>query len=147
MSESKAWAKADKLIEYAQLSYPSVEVDSIHCQKVIYYAEKLLDLLLQKKLLTKQMIDSAESINEFSLYQTFPSIGELGDIRRFHTTNQLNAFVGIDIRRYQSGKYIGKVHINKRGNPKARKILFYTIKNMVQQQKNFDNHIVDYYYK
>lgn len=156
MAESKAWTKADQLIEYAQSSYPSVGVDSIYCQKVIYYAEKLLDLLIQKENLTQQMIDSAQVIEEFSLYQTFPGvgaltsallIGELGNIKRFKTTNQLNAFVGIDIRRYQSGKFTGKDHINKRGNPKARKILFYTIKNMVRQQKNYDNHIVDYYYK
>ncbi|NTQ68244.1 IS110 family transposase, partial [Enterococcus faecium] len=76
--------------------------------------------------------------------QTFPGIGaltaalllgELGDITRFETHKQLNAFVGIDIRRYQSGKYTGQDRINKRGNPKARKIIFFTIRNMIRQQR------------
>ena len=78
------------------------------------------------------------------LYQTFPGIGaltaalllgELGDITRFKTHKQLNAFVGIDIRRYHSGKYTGQDRINKRGNPKARKIIFFTIRNMIRQQR------------
>ena len=30
-------------------------------------------------------------------------IGEIGDIKRFKSNKQLNAFVGIDIKRYQSG--------------------------------------------
>lgn len=39
-------------------------------------------------------------------------------------TYQLNAYVGIDLIRYQSGQFLKKGHINKRGNPKARAILF-----------------------
>ena len=49
--------------------------------------------------------------------------------------------------RYQSGQYIRGDHINKRGNPKARAILFNTVSNMIKQQATAPNHIVDYYYK
>ena len=52
-------------------------------------------------------------------------IGELGDIRRFHSANQINAFIGIDLRHYESGDFLAKEHITKRGNPYARKILHY----------------------
>ena len=31
-------------------------------------------------------------------------IAEIGDITRFNNNKQLNAFAGIDIRRFQSGK-------------------------------------------
>ena len=48
-------------------------------------------------------------------------IGELGDIRRFKNHKQLNAYVGIDIMRYQSGKTLYKDKINKRGNNKLTK--------------------------
>ena len=98
----------------------------------------------------------ARELPEHELYSSIPGIGELtsalligelGDVRRFETSNQLNAFVGIDIRRYQSGNYLGKDHINKRGNPKGRKILFFSVRNMIRQQKAAPNHIVDYYYK
>ena len=101
------------------------------------------------------MIQSAQALEEFEIYQSIPGIGaptaalligELGDIRRFPTANQLNAFVGIDIRRFQSGNYVGKDHINKRGNPKGRKILYFTIRNMIRQQHAAPNHLVDYYY-
>ena len=87
------------------------------------------------------------------LYQTFPGIGaltaalllgELGDITRFKTHKQLNAFVGIDIRRYHSGKYTGQDRINKRGNPKARKIIFHHSKYDSPATRS-SNHIVDYY--
>ena len=35
---------------------------------------------------------------------------ELGDIKRFDNANQLNAYVWIDLRRYQSGKYLAANH-------------------------------------
>ncbi|EME8239067.1 IS110 family transposase, partial [Enterococcus faecium] len=156
ISANRAEQKADQIIHYAQCAYPAVEKDSIHCQKTIYYAELLQDLLEQKKALATQMIKKAEGSPCFLLYQTFPGIGaltaalllgELGDITRFKTHKQLNAFVGIDIRRYHSGKYTGQDRINKRGNPKARKIIFFIIRNMIRQQRAAPNHIVDYYYK
>lgn len=156
ISEARARKKAEELVSYAENSYPSTKVDSVHCQRAEYYAEKLQDLLQQKDYLRIQLIEKAHQLEEFSLYVTIPGIGELtsalligelGNIRRFETSNQLNAFVGIDIRRYQSGKYIGKDHINKRGNPKGRKILYFTVRNMIRQQRSAPNHIVDYYYK
>lgn len=156
ISENRAWQKADQLLDYASCAYPAVDSDSIQCQKVRYYACLLQDLLEQKDQLTQQMIARAQPFEAFQLYQSIPGIGaltavlllgELGDIQRFSTSNKLNAFVGIDIRRFQSGKYIGKDHINKRGNPKARKILYFTIRNMIRQQRAAPNHLVDYYYK
>ncbi|WP_086348073.1 IS110 family transposase [Candidatus Enterococcus clewellii] len=156
ISENRAWQKADQIFIYASNSYPAVESNSVLCQKVIYYAQLLQDLLEQKNKLMEQMMNAAHPLEEFELYQTIPGIGaptaalligELGDIRCFSTSNKLNAFVGIDIRRFQSGSYIGKDHINKRGNPKGRKILYFTIRNMIRQQHAASNHIVDYYYK
>lgn len=156
ISEKKAWEKADQILAYAQNAYPAVESDSIDCQKVVYYAQQMQELLAEKEAITKQLKNQASVLEEFESYISFPGIGELsaalligelGDIRRFQNANQLNAYVGIDIRHYQSGKYIGKDHINKRGNPKARKILYFVIRNMIRQQRAADNHIVDYYYK
>ncbi|MBC9705124.1 MAG: IS110 family transposase [Enterococcus sp.] len=156
ISENRAWQKADQILDYAVTSYPAVEMDSIHCQKVTYYAKLLQDLLEQKEQLMAQMIEVAQTLEEFELFQSIPGIGattaalligELGDIRRFATSNKLNAFVGIDIRRFQSGKYSGKDHINKRGNPRGRKILYFTIRNMIRQQRAAPNHLVDSYYK
>lgn len=156
ISDNRAWQKADQLLAYAQNSYPAVDPFSIHCQKTSYYACLLQDLLEQKERLMAQMIQFAQELEEFEIYQSIPEIGEptaalligeLDNIRRFPTANQLNAFVGIDIRHFQSGNYIGKDHINKQDNPKGRKILYFAIRNMIRQQHVAPNHLVDYYYK
>lgn len=73
-------------------------------------------------------------------------IGELVDIRRFKNIKQINAYVGIDIMRYQSGNTQYRDRINKRGNNKLRKILFFMICAMIMA-KGKPNHFVDYYYK
>jgi transposase len=47
----------------------------------------------------------------------------LGD-KRFENRDQLVAFVGLDVRVRQSGKWQGKQVISKRGNGYLRKVLF-----------------------
>lgn len=156
ISINRAWAKADTMISYAKCCYPAVNKESIQCQKVIYYARELQDLLEKKEELSKQLIDLGKKFEEFPIYQSLPGvgeltaaqlIGELGDFSRFSNAKQINAFIGIDIRRYQSGKYMGQDHINKRGNPHARKLIYFIIKTMVRIQRTAPNHLVDYYYK
>lgn len=70
----------------------------------------------------KELIKVAAELSEFSLLESIPGIGELtsalllaelGDVQRFKTNKQLNAFVGIDIRRYQSGTMYKKDRIQK----------------------------------
>lgn len=98
----------------------------------------------------------AEKQPDFEIYKSMHGIGaqsaaqlmaELGDIRRFNNANQINAFVGIDLNRYQSGNYVRQDHINKRGDPYARSLIYMIVKNMIRQKAAAANHIVDYYYK
>ena len=74
-------------------------------------------------------------------------IGELGDSRRFQSTNQINAFIGIDLRHYESGNFLAKEHITKRGNPYARKILFKCIHNIASASHTNPCHIANFYEK
>lgn len=74
-------------------------------------------------------------------------LAEIGDITRFKNNKQLNAFAGIDIRRFQSGKTFFKDKINKRGNKHLRKLLFPIIQNMIMLRCYGQNHIVEYYDK
>ena len=71
----------------------------------------------------------------------------LDDIRRFHSANQINAFIGIDLRHYESGNFLAKEHITKRGNPYARKILFKCIHNIASASHTNLCHIADFYEK
>lgn len=156
ISKMKAYKYADRLIDLAQKSYPTVSGDAIQVDEVRYYARQLIALTRKKEEVIKRMESIAQRLPDYILYCSFPGIGkqtaaqlmgELGDISRFDNANQLNAFVGIDIRRCQSGTYLGQDHINKRGNPIARKLLYFTVGNMIRQQHAHSNHIVDYYYR
>lgn len=156
ISKMKAYKYADRLIDLAQKSYPTVSGDAIQVDEVRYYARQLIALTRKKEEVIKRMESIAQRLPDYILYCSFPGIGkqtaaqlmgELGDISRFDNANQLNAFVGIDIRRCQSGTYLGQDHINKRGNPIARKLLYFTVGNMILQQHAHSNHIVDYYYR
>ncbi len=64
-------------------------------------------------------------------YPAVRLIGEIGDINRFDNHKQLNAYAGIDIRRFQSGTLFYRDKINKCGNRHLRKILYFTIQNMI----------------
>ena len=71
----------------------------------------------------------------------------LGDIRRFHSANQINVFIGIELRHYESGNFLAKEHITKRGNPYARKILFKCVHNIASASHTKPCHIADFYEK
>ena len=102
------------------------------------------------------MVTLAQPLPEYAILLSIPGraettatniIGELGDIRRFHSANQINAFIDIDLRHYESGDFLAKEHITKRGNPYARKILFKCIHNIASASHTNPCHIADFYEK
>ena len=109
----KGFKYADQLLKLAQDAYPAASQDSVQVDEVRYYCRLLIELTKQKEKIVKQMITTAQEDETFQYYVSFPGIGpqtaaqlmaELGDISRFDNANQLNAYVGIDIQRYQSGQ-------------------------------------------
>jgi len=156
MSLEKADKYSTLLLQLANKSYPNVEAESFLVQKVQIITQQLKFSIQQMNKLDNEMIDLARELNCFQNIISIPGIGELtaamiigelGDISNFHSHKQLNAFVGIDIKRYQSGLTHYRDTINKRGNKKARRLLFLVICNILRGQHRFENHIVDYYYK
>jgi transposase len=148
--------KAIKLIEAAQNSYPAVDMNDIQCEQLKDYANRYLALLRKQKELINLMVDLSKERKEYRILLSIPGIGEntavrligeMGDISRFNNNKQLNAYTGIDIRRFQSGTLFYKDKINKRGNRHLRKILYFTIGNMICQRRFGNNHFVDYYDK
>ena len=102
------------------------------------------------------MVELSKERKEYRILLSIPGIGEntavrligeMGDISRFDNNKQLNAYTGIDIRRFQSGIFFYKDAINKRGNSHLRKILYFTIQNMIRHRRLGNNHFVDYYDK
>ncbi|PCF34129.1 IS110 family transposase, partial [Staphylococcus delphini] len=156
ISVNKAHKYAQKLIEIKNNSFPNVDKSSFLIKKVQYLCDKLLIAIEEKKVFDQEMIDLAKKTTEFENIISIPGIGELtaalligelGDIRNFKTNKQLNAFVGIDIKRYQSGTSKSRDTINKRGNKKARRLLYLIIMNIIRGRNHYQSHIVDYYYK
>jgi transposase len=49
---------------------------------------------------------------------------ELGDVRRFRSADQAVAYLGLDVRVRQSGKWRGQAKLSKRGSGAARRLLF-----------------------
>ncbi len=156
ISLTRAEAKALELLNAAIDSYPAISKEDIRCEQIRDYAKRITDLKEKKEQLIKQMVDLSKERIEYQVLLSFPGIGEatavrligeFGDLRRFQSHKQLNAYVGIDIMRYQSGHTFYKDKINKRGNNKLRKILYFMIQTMIKLRKKTNNHIVEYYDK
>ena len=129
----------DKLTQLAKQSYCAVKKNSPMIEEVRYYAKELLRLTEQRQVVLDEMVSLAQPLPEYDILCSIPGIaeatatsiiGELGDSRRFQSANQINAFIGIDLRHYESGNFLAKEHITKRGNPYARKILYKCIHNI-----------------
>lgn len=127
----------------------------MRCDQVRDYAACIMDLLEKKASLVRQMVELSKGQKEYHVFRSLPGIGdttacrligELGDIRRFKNTKQVNAYAGIDLMRYQSGNTQYRDRINKRGNKHLRKILYFMMCAMLMA-KGKPNHFVDYYYK
>ena len=148
--------KAIQILEIAKICYPAVSQNDVLCDQLKLYARRYQELLHQKESCISKMVYVAKQRAEYDIIRSLPGIGpntavrlmaEIGDITRFNNNKQLNAFAGIDIRRFQSGKTFFKDKINKRGNKHLRKLLFLIIQNMIKQRRYGQNHIVEYYDK
>ncbi|WP_346768705.1 IS110 family transposase, partial [Streptococcus hyointestinalis] len=156
ISDKRVAYLAEKLITLANQSYCAVKKTSPILEEVRYYAKELLRLSEQRQAVLDEMVELAQPLPEYDILFSIPGIaettatsiiGELGDIRRFQSANQINAFIGIDLRHYESGNFIAKEHITKRGNPYARKILFKCIHNIASASHTNPCHIADFYEK
>ncbi|MGE7926090.1 IS110 family transposase [Viridibacillus arvi] len=156
LSLARAEQKGIALLEAAKDSYPAISKEDVRCEQVRDYAKRIADLKEKKENLVKQMVELSKNRKEYQVLISFPGIGEatavrligeLGDIHRFKNHKQLNAYVGIDIMRYQSGNTFYRDKINKRGNNKLRKILFFMIQTMITLRQKTKNHLVEYYDK
>ena len=156
ISEKRIAYLTDKLIKLAKQSFCAVKKTSPMLEEVRYYAQELLRLSERRQVVLNDRVALAQPLPEYDILRSIPGIaettatsiiGELGDIRRFQSTNQINAFIGIDLRHYESGKFLAKEHITKRGNPYARKILFKCIHNIASASHTNPCHIADFYEK
>lgn len=91
-------------------------------EEVRCYAKELLRLSERRQAIFDKMVALAQPLPEDKILRSIPSIaettatsiiGELGAIRCFQSANQINAFIGIDFRHYESGNCLAQEHITK----------------------------------
>jgi len=78
---------------------------------------------------------------EISAKQLGRLVGELGPIGDFNACQQVEKYVGINLREHESGEYEGEVKITKKGRPLARKILGQMAHQLIPEGRLFG----DYY--
>ncbi|WP_153992173.1 transposase, partial [Streptococcus suis] len=115
ISDKRVAYLAEKLTALANQSYCAVKKTSPVLEEVRYYAKELLRLFEQRQTVLDKMVTLAKPLPEYDILLSIPGIaettatsiiGELGDIRRFQSANQINAFIGIDLRHYESGNFL-----------------------------------------
>lgn len=130
------------------------DYNSITVELVKYCAERLRKIEQRRKHILEYIKEIAPNPKDIQLYATIPGIAdrtalriyaELGDLRRFNNPNQIDAFIGIDPGRSQSGEVDHHLSITKHGNAIARKILYRTIGQMETVKSTQPCHITDYY--
>ena len=114
ISEKRVTYLVDKLTKLANQSYCAVKKTSPMLEEVRYYAQELLRLSERRQVVLNNMVALVQPLPEYDILWSIPGIaettatsiiGELEDIRRFQSTNQINAFIGIDLRHYESGNF------------------------------------------
>lgn len=146
---------AQRLLNLANIAYPSVPVDFPQVIQARDYAQRLITLTSKRKAVVTQMVTMAHQLkhDDLSILTSIPGISNttavlllstLGDIRRFRNPNALNAFVGVDLRHYESGQLTAADHISKRGNAMARKILYRIIGQIASASRYHHCHIAYY---
>lgn len=154
LSAQETQKKALLLRDAADRSYAAIGPEDVRCQHLKQFAIRLLELRKQKQEVIRQMVELSKDTVAYQVLTSFPGIGnttavqiisELGDIGRFRNAKQINAYIGIDIRRHQSGKLQYHDKINKRGNKRLRTTLYHMVMCMISLRAKTPNAIVDHY--
>lgn len=140
---------ASRLIDLAKESF-AVSNLTYAIKETTYHAHEVQTIDHMKAQLIDEMARISENLPEIKVLTSIPGIGlktavcltaEWGDIRRFYSSNAINAFVGIDLIHYESGDFTAGDHIRKRGNSYARKILFKAVLNIISVSKHTPTNI------
>ncbi|MFA4918999.1 MAG: IS110 family transposase, partial [Thermodesulfovibrionales bacterium] len=129
----RVMVSAEDIIAAAKTS-----VASSGAAKELILSEKISTLLyLQKKneRITEVLIKTCESlmIEELDIIRSIDGVNditgstflaEIGDINKFTSYKHIIAFAGLDPSIHQSGQYVGRSTISKRGNRHLRRIIF-----------------------
>ena len=96
---------------------------------------KMTEEELQKQLKETGFYESLISIQGIGVVSAAMLIGEIGDINRFDSYEQIRRYAGLNLVENSSGKHQGKTTISKRGRGLLRSILYRMAFTMVNKNK------------
>ena len=152
IGQGRAQTLAERLWRSHGIYYPAIESTSFVVKQIQHQVTNIIKMTVEREVVIANMVDVAKTLPEFKILLSIPGIADntavrlIGDIRRFEKRSQLNSFIGLDLTEIQSGDYVAQRHITKHGNPHARKILYWTVVNMISSTTQ-PNHIRDRYEK
>lgn len=150
------YSYCQKVWQASKTSYPAIDVDSLEIPIIIQYCDEIEAYNHRIENVKYQLVKQAAVKPEYPILCSIPGSGRLnsalllgfvGNLNRFKSYKKLNAFVGIDLNRYQSGQSKKRDSINRRGNTSARLVEFEMVRSMLRNKGRIKNHLVDYYYK
>ena len=133
-------------------SYLAIAANSIEISIIGMLWDEIEGYNQRVDLIKDQLIKKAASFAEFKLISSIPGVGQLntvllmglaGNIERFENYKQLNAYLGIDLNRCQSGTLVKHDKINRRDNSSARTVEVEMIKGMLRNQNKINNYLVE----
>lgn len=144
-----------KLIALAKLAVPYDKPQGIGVKTVQYWATRLLEITAQRQHILAYLLKINPNPEDLKNITSIPGIAqptalrliaELGNIKRFDKPSQIDAYVGVDPKTYESGQNHGDhLGITKHGNPIARKLLYRAIGQIDNASRTRPCHIADYY--
>lgn len=96
---------------------------------------KLTEKELEKELKETGFYESLISIQGIGIVSAAMLVGEIGDINRFDSYEQIRRYAGLNLVENSSGTHKGKTNISKRGRSLLRSILYRMAFTMVNKNK------------
>ena len=96
---------------------------------------KMAEEELEKQLKETGFYENLISIQGIGIVSAATLIGEIGDINRFDSYEQIRRYAGLNLVENSSGKHQGKTTISKRGRSLLRSILYRMAFTMVNKNK------------
>lgn len=138
----KTWSDAEATCKHnsSDLASTYQETLAYHYQSYLHCEDRKTWLQNKMKQILAVIRQSDENIpkarkNFVSEFNIARLLGETGPIADFKNYNQLQSYIGMNLRERQSGTYKGKTRLTKKGRPLARKILSQIVLALTQESR------------
>ena len=150
-------SKAAKIYSMAKEGIPTIPANQTTKMLVHEAVEVLKRVNETLSTILARMKELAKSLPEYPVVRAMGGVGEtlaprlmadIGDVRRFHSSKGLIAFVGIDAPPYQSGQFVGSErHISKRGSSAIRKTGYEVMRSLKTHREPEDSAVYHFILK